>query len=212
MNEREVKSYKWGSLKQAPPKNAVIYVLDPETQSVEAYITDRFGNPVPLKSSSNSKIKISEYVEANSNNGIIVNNNKLFVRKYVSGDDFIIIEESQNEYKIKLNNNNLELVDNKQDDLTYDGTGTKYPTVDAVNRGLQDIRDEVVIQGNDKHYEHDQGMPSDEWVIVHPLGKKPSVQVLDTANTIIEGQITINDGVMVVIKFNAPFSGVAILN
>lgn len=212
MNEREVKSYKWGSLKQAPPKNAVIYVLDPETQSVEAYITDRFGNPVPLKSSRNSKIKISDYVEVNSNNDIIVNNNKLFVRKYVSGDDFIIIEESQNEYKIKLNDNKLELLSNKQDDLTYDGTGTKYPTIDAVNRGLQDIRDEIVIQGNDKNYVYEQITPSDEWVAYHNLNKKVTPIVTDSAGTVVEGQVIVNDGLKVIVKFNHPFTGYLICN
>lgn len=33
----------------------------------------------------------------------------------------------------------LEYTENKQNDLTHDGTGTKYPTVDAVNNKFKDI-------------------------------------------------------------------------
>lgn len=64
----------------------------------------------------------------------------------------------------------------------------------------------------DKHFTYEQTSPSAIWLIDHPLNKKVSVTVTDSANTVVEGQITINDGVKVVITFNAPFTGTAILN
>ena len=64
----------------------------------------------------------------------------------------------------------------------------------------------------DSNYVHDQAQPSSIWTINHPLNKKPSVTITDTAGTVVEGQVTINDGNKVVIEFNFPFSGEAILN
>lgn len=65
---------------------------------------------------------------------------------------------------------------------------------------------------NDKNYVHDQFTPTDIWDIPHPLNKKVSVMITDTAGTVMEGEIIINDGSLVTIKFNSPFSGEAILN
>lgn len=64
----------------------------------------------------------------------------------------------------------------------------------------------------DANYIHDQASPKDIWVIDHPLNKKVSTTVIDTAGTIIEGKVSINSGNRVVIEFNFPFSGEAILN
>lgn len=64
----------------------------------------------------------------------------------------------------------------------------------------------------DSNYVHDQAQPSSIWTINHPLNKKVSVTITDTAGTVVEGRVTINDGNKVVIEFNFPFSGEAILN
>lgn len=76
---------------------------------------------------------------------------------------------------------------------------------------VEEIIEDLQING-DKHYEHDQAISSNIWTIIHPLNKKPAVSVLDTAGTEVEGRVTINDGLQVVIEFNFPFSGKAILN
>lgn len=64
----------------------------------------------------------------------------------------------------------------------------------------------------DANYIHDQAVPKSVWTINHPLNKKVSVTITDTAGTVVEGQVTINNGNKVVIEFNFPFSGEAILN
>lgn len=209
VKENEVKSYKWVSLKENPPKNAVLYVLDPKTRDVELFITDKFGNPQLVK----TYVEISNYVKVGASNAIIVENNQLFVKKYKSGDEFINIEESPNKYEITLNEGKVELRENKQNSLTPDGTGNKYPTVDAVNEGLDSLKEEILTNvSGDKHFTYEQVNPNSIWEISHNLNKRVSVTVVDTANTVVMGQITINNGNYVRVEFNFPFSGYAYIN
>lgn len=69
---------------------------------------------------------------------------------------------------------------------------------------------EEIIQ--DKHYTHDQGMPSQVWTINHGLNKFPTAAAVDTAKTVVMGQIDYIDLNNITITFNASFSGEAYLN
>jgi hypothetical protein len=70
----------------------------------------------------------------------------------------------------------------------------------------------VVYIQEDRYYIHEQGTPASSWTIQHDLGKKPSVTIIDSANTVVEGQIEyINDNI-VTLTFNGAFSGKAIFN
>lgn len=105
-----------------------------------------------------------------------------------------------------------EVTINKQNDLTFDGTGTKYPTVDAVNVKFEEIEDQISNVSGDKSFVYEQTVPSKVWEYEHGLGKKPSVQVTDSAGTVMMGQITVNDGIRVRIEFNIAFWGYATNN
>ncbi|ROL55658.1 hypothetical protein D9V84_11175 [Bacteroidetes/Chlorobi group bacterium Naka2016] len=72
--------------------------------------------------------------------------------------------------------------------------------------------DELAPGLADKHYRHNQDLPALEWIIQHNLGKKPSVEVIDSAGTKVEGEIEYIDDNTVKIKFSSEFSGVAICN
>lgn len=204
----EVKSYKWVKLQQNPPKNAVLYVLDPKTREVELFVTDKNGVPKPVR----SYIDIQKYVKIGSNNAILISDNQMFVKKYQSGDDYINIVESADKYTLTLNIDKIELVENKQNNLTFDGTGEKYPTVDAVNEKFTEIEDKISNVSGDKNFVYEQTTPSKVWEYQHPLNKKPSIQVTDSAGTVIMGQITVNDGINVRIEFNIAFWGYATNN
>lgn len=65
--------------------------------------------------------------------------------------------------------------------------------------------------GTDLYHVHIQMEPSDQWVIIHPLTKYPSVTVVDSGGTAQEGDISYLDG-QVIIDFDAPFGGKAYLN
>jgi len=79
------------------------------------------------------------------------------------------------------------------DDLS-EGTTNKYFTVARVS------------------YEHIQDVVSDSWVIVHNLGFKPNVTVIDSAGTIYEGEIAYTNTTSLTVSFSAAFSGKAFLS
>lgn len=91
-----------------------------------------------------------------------------------------------------------------------------------IQRELEDLVDSLSDSGNrlntkieyhkDVNYVHSQSISSSRWDIYHNLGKKVSVTVTDSAGTVVEGRITINDGIRVTVEFNSPFSGEAVLN
>jgi len=53
---------------------------------------------------------------------------------------------------------------------------------------------------------------SDVWTITHNLGKFPSVTVVDSANTVVIGNVDYTNSNSLVITFNASFSGCVFLN
>lgn len=63
-----------------------------------------------------------------------------------------------------------------------------------------------------KGFIHDQIAPEDEWIIEHPLNKKPSVTVVDSAGTVVIGSVTYISEKEIKINFTSAFSGQAYLN
>jgi hypothetical protein len=57
-----------------------------------------------------------------------------------------------------------------------------------------------------------QGAPAAQWTIVHNLGMHPSVRVVDSSGTLVEGQVTYQDANTVVLNFSGGFAGVAYLS
>lgn len=129
--------------------------------------------------------------------------------------DSRFVEESEVEVIVQEIKDNLdiyELKDNKQNDLNPDGTGTKYPTVDAVNTKIEELEENINNVSGDKTYIYEQTTPSKIWEYEHGLGKKPTVQATDSAGTVLMGKITVNDGIRVRIEFNIALWGYAINN
>ena len=56
-------------------------------------------------------------------------------------------------------------------------------------------------------YTHSQIAPSDSWTVVHNLGKMPSVTIVDTAETVIYGDILFIDLNTIRIDLNYSISG-----
>jgi len=69
---------------------------------------------------------------------------------------------------------------------------------------------EVVVP--DLAYAHTQGTSSATWTINHNLDFYPNVTVLDSAGTIVEGEIAYPSRNQVVLTFTAAFSGKAYLS
>lgn len=66
--------------------------------------------------------------------------------------------------------------------------------------------------GTDMHYVHIQAIPSATWNILHNLNKRPSVAVVDSSGSLVEGEVEYIDGLSLVVYFSAGFSGTAYLN
>jgi len=66
--------------------------------------------------------------------------------------------------------------------------------------------------GADAHYSHTQSTPESVWEVTHNLGKKPSVIVVDSADTVVMGGIEYINLNSVRLTFVGAFSGKAYFN
>lgn len=63
-----------------------------------------------------------------------------------------------------------------------------------------------------ENYVHDQQVASTTWTVNHNMNKYPSVNVVDTANDEVTGDVRYNSLNQITISFTAAFSGKAYLN
>jgi hypothetical protein len=68
------------------------------------------------------------------------------------------------------------------------------------------------IYTTDANYVHDQGVAAAEWVVTHNLNKFCSVTVVDTANTVVIGEIEYNSTNQATLTFQSAFAGKAYFN
>lgn len=66
--------------------------------------------------------------------------------------------------------------------------------------------------GGDLHYLHTQNVASDTWIIYHNLGKYPAIQIIDSAGTIVEGEVEHIDTNTSIVTFSVQFGGTASCN
>lgn len=74
------------------------------------------------------------------------------------------------------------------------------------------IQDFLNAIGGDKKYTHLQIVPSEEWIIEHNLSKYPSVTIVDSAGTVVIGDVEYISTMILRVTFTSPFSGEAYLN
>lgn len=70
----------------------------------------------------------------------------------------------------------------------------------------------VIGGSGDAHYTHTQSSPEAVWEVTHNLGKKPSVIVVDSADTVVMGEIEYINLNSVRLTFVGAFSGKAYFN
>ncbi len=64
----------------------------------------------------------------------------------------------------------------------------------------------------DKTFVFTQAVPSDKWIVNHGLNKYPSVTIVDTAGTVVIGNVDYVDINNVIISFSSAFAGKAYFN
>lgn len=80
----------------------------------------------------------------------------------------------------------------------------------------QDAPNQVVVRsggaaGNTRRYVFTQASPVTTWTITHSLGGRPSVTVVDSAGTVVIGEVTYISDTQVTVEFTSAFSGYAYL-
>lgn len=98
------------------------------------------------------------------------------------------------------------------DTLTGDFYGPKtasgWPDTPFFTALISTTVDAAVL--NDRHV-HTQNAASSTWNISHVLGGKPSVTIVDSAETVVFGEVLYNSNTSITVFFSAPFSGYAYL-
>lgn len=70
----------------------------------------------------------------------------------------------------------------------------------------------IGVLNHNHSYVHTQGVAASVWTITHNLNRKPSVTIVDSADSVVGGDIEYIDENTIRITFNASFSGKAYLN
>ena len=88
---------------------------------------------------------------------------------------------------------------------------TNKPSINGVELVGNKTSEDLGIV-TDKHYAHEQMVPSAEWTVTHNLNKYPAVTIVDSAGTEVVGDVQYIDANTVRLSFNAAFSGSAYFN
>ena len=98
------------------------------------------------------------------------------------------------------------------------GTGTNdyrdlenKPKINGVVLDGNKTSSELGLTG-DKTYVHHQSVPASVWDITHNMDKLPSVTIVDSAGSVVMGEITYESKNKLKVTFTAEFGGSAYLN
>lgn len=94
--------------------------------------------------------------------------------------------------------------------IAVDSSYVPLPGFKPGNQTLYGIREGE--PSSDAHYRHVQDTAAMTWTINHGLGKRPSVEIVDTANTRMYAEIEWPDDNTVVLTFSSAVAGSAHLN
>ena len=92
----------------------------------------------------------------------------------------------------------------------YQDTPNKV-TVDQDAPNIVVVRSTSPSASNTRRYVFDQQAASATWVITHNLGGRPSVTIVDSADTHVFGEVQYNSDTQITVMFSAAFSGKAYL-
>lgn len=91
------------------------------------------------------------------------------------------------------------------------GTVTTGETASASITGISPNQILNLVYPKASRHIHTQGTASATWTITHTLGGYPSVSIVDSAKTVVFGEVTYTSTTQVVVNFSSAFSGYAYL-
>ena len=125
-------------------------------------------------------------------------------------EDQLYINKTDGTAYLWKNNEFVEMESSSIDDLKGRVTTTEQEIATHTEQ-ITELTEEV-IKGADKNFVFKQQSASDTWTVVHNLGKYPSITVVDSAGTVVTGEIVLQTTEQAVISFNGAFSGKAYCN
>lgn len=148
--------------------------------------------------SANSAIRVNTNTK-NRNNAVESSNNQA---EYWAG----VAEQYANAAEETVNNALADIQEKEQESIT---NIENYANSSLVS--MQNKYDELIDRLKTT-YIHEQAEAATVWYINHNLNKKPSIMVVDTADTVIEGAEKYIDENNIEIHFNSEVQGKAYLN
>ncbi len=225
----EISHYKVLSLPLRPEPNSVYYVLDQVTNIVRGYIVDKQGAAIPIFSSTgggvsgvasvtgtgvtgttlNPKVDIATFVSSQLGNLVHLSavDGRLVVNQIISPDASIDVVATPTELHIQL----AESIQAKIETALQPGDNVSLLYNDGDGFSPY-ITEADLASAKDKNFVYEQAIPSNTWSILHNLNKYPSVTVLDSARSEVQGEVVHNSINLITIVFNSSFSGTATLN
>jgi len=91
------------------------------------------------------------------------------------------------------------------------GTVTVAETASASITGISPNQVLNLVYPASVRHVHTQGTVATTWTINHALGGYPSVSIVDSAKTVVIGEVTYSSTTQVVVNFTSAFSGYAYL-
>lgn len=92
------------------------------------------------------------------------------------------------------------------------GVAIEIQVIAADIQDLQYAIEEIIAGRGVSTYIHDQATPAASWTITHNLGKYPSVFMVDSAGTVVTGDITYLSDDSLRVDCSGAFAGKAYLN
>lgn len=86
------------------------------------------------------------------------------------------------------------------------------PKINGVELVGNKTASDLGITGSDKNYVYKQNIPSSVWTIIHNLDKYPSVTIVDSAGSVVMGDIEYVSTSTLRVTFSSEFAGAAYLN
>ena len=109
---------------------------------------------------------------------------------------------------------NIEVVFEEEDNLDIEFDEVEYSLdKQGISNDLIEVKiTPTTIEAISKTYTFEQAIPSDTWEIQHNLNKYPSVSIVDSAGSVVMGDILYVDTNKVILTFTGQFNGKAYLN
>lgn len=124
----------------------------------------------------------------------------------------IEIEGDQGQIEVDQGGGRVQVVPQDNNEVELQILGGRGPIGPVGEKGDKGDPGEPGSGPADAAYTHLQDIPASTWIIIHDLNKMPSVTVVDSAGTRVEGDIFYISLNQIDVVFGAAFAGKAYLN